>query len=103
VGLGDQLANHGRLPAWSAVVRKSERFVRADASLRSVWFLNSTRGAVALAAAVPVARLVPLQHAFWAVLGTLSVLRTSSAATGSTAVRALTGTVIGFAVGAPGP
>jgi uncharacterized membrane protein YccC len=34
------------------------------------------------------------------VLGTLSVLRTNAASTESTALRALTGTVIGFAVGA---
>ena len=33
-------------------------------------------------------------------LGTLSVLRTNAASTGSTALRALGGTVIGFAAGA---
>jgi Fusaric acid resistance protein-like len=72
----------------------------ADASLRSVWFRNSARGAIALAAAVAVARLTDVQHAFWVVLGTLSVLRTNATATGATALRALAGTVAGFAVGA---
>jgi uncharacterized membrane protein YccC len=67
--------------------------------MRSVWFRNSLRGAIALAAAVAVAKLTDVQHAFWVVLGTLSVLRTSAAATGATALRALTGTIVGFAVG----
>lgn len=70
------------------------------ANLRSVWFVNSVRGAFALAAAVLVADLVGVQHAFWVVLGTLSVLRTNAAGTGSTALRALLGTVLGFVVGA---
>jgi uncharacterized membrane protein YccC len=69
------------------------------ASVRSVWFVNSLRGAVALAAAVLVADVVSVQHGFWVVLGTLSVLRTNAAATGATAVRALLGTAIGFVVG----
>jgi uncharacterized membrane protein YccC len=70
------------------------------ASIRSVWFRSSARGAVALAAAVAVADLLDVQHGFWVVLGTLSVLRTNAAATGATVLRALAGTVIGFAVGA---
>lgn len=74
--------------------------IATDASLRSVWFRNSARGAVALAVAVAVAKLTDVQHAFWVVLGTLSVLRSSAAATGSTAMRALAGTVAGFVVGA---
>jgi hypothetical protein len=74
--------------------------VRRHASVRSVWFLNSLRAAVALAAAVAVADASGVQHAFWVVLGTLSVLRTNAAATGSTVLRALGGTVVGFVVGA---
>ena len=74
--------------------------VRRHASLRSVWFLNSLRGALALAAAVAVADLSGVQHGFWVVLGTLSVLRTSAASTGATAWRALAGTAVGFIVGA---
>ncbi len=74
--------------------------VSRHASFRSVWFLNATRGAVALAVAVAVADLTGVQHGFWVVLGTVSVLRTSAASTGSTAWRALAGTVLGFAVGA---
>ncbi len=70
------------------------------ASFRSVWFLNSLRGSLALAVAVLVADLSGVQHGFWVVLGTLSVLRTNAASTESTALRALGGTVVGFAAGA---
>jgi uncharacterized membrane protein YccC len=72
---------------------------QTHASVRSVWFVNSLRGAVALAAAVAVADLGSLQHGFWVVLGTLSVLRTNAASTGATALRALAGTALGFFVG----
>jgi hypothetical protein len=75
------------------------RLAREHASVRSVWFVNSLRSALALAAAVAVADLSSVQHGFWVVLGTLSVLRTNAAATGSTALRALFGTAIGFVVG----
>jgi uncharacterized membrane protein YccC len=74
--------------------------VTRHASLRSVWTLNSVRGAVAVAAAITIADLTGVQHGFWVVLGTLSVLRSSAASTGATAMRALLGTVIGFVVGA---
>jgi hypothetical protein len=74
--------------------------VARHASVRSVWFANSLRGAVAIAAAVAVADLTGVQHGFWVVLGTLSVLRTNASGTGATALRALGGTVIGFVVGA---
>jgi uncharacterized membrane protein YccC len=79
----------------SSVVRAAH----TNASLRSVWFVNSLRGSIALAVAVAVADLGSLQHGFWVVLGTLSVLRTNAASTGSTAFRALVGTAIGFVVG----
>jgi uncharacterized membrane protein YccC len=74
--------------------------VSRHASLRSVWTLNSIRGAVAVAAAIAVADLTGVQHGFWVVLGTLSVLRSSASSTGATAFRALLGTAIGFVIGA---
>jgi Fusaric acid resistance protein-like len=69
------------------------------ASVRSVWFINSVRAALALGAAVAIADLSSVQHGFWVVLGTLSVLRSNAASTGATALRALGGTVIGFVIG----
>ena len=75
-------------------------FLARHASLRSVWFRNSARGSVALAVAVAVAYLSGVQHGFWVALGTLSVLRTTAASTGATALRALAGTVVGFLIGA---
>ncbi len=69
------------------------------ASVRSVWFINSLRASVAIAAAVAIADLSSVQHGFWVVLGTLSVLRTNAGSTGSTALRALAGTLAGFVIG----
>ncbi|HUN34404.1 MAG TPA: FUSC family protein [Trebonia sp.] len=74
--------------------------VARHASVRSVWFASSLRGAAALAVAVAVADLTDVQHGFWVVLGTLSVLRSNASGTGSTALRALAGTAVGFVVGA---
>ncbi len=86
----------GRLAGLAGAASVASR----HASVRSVWFRSSARGAIALAAAVLVADLLDVQHGFWVVLGTLSVLRTNAAATGATVMRALAGTVVGFAVGA---
>jgi Fusaric acid resistance protein-like len=94
-----RLSSLGSVPPVAGLAGAT-RVVARHATIRSVWFLNSLRGAFALAAAVAVADLSGVQHAFWVVLGTLSVLRTSASATGATAVRALAGTVIGFAIGA---
>ena len=66
----------------------------------SVWFQNSVRGAVGLGVAVLIANLSGVQHAFWVVLGTLSVLRSNALSTGENVLRGLLGTVAGFAVGA---
>ena len=66
----------------------------------SVWLHNSLRGAAGLGLAVLAARLTGVQHAFWVVLGALSVLRSNALNTGQDAVRAILGTVAGFIVGA---
>jgi uncharacterized membrane protein YccC len=92
---GGRLAG-GRLAGLAGAARLAAR----HASMRSALFRSSARGAVALAAAVAIADITDVQHGFWVVLGTLSVLRTNAAATGSTVVRALAGTVVGVAVGA---
>jgi uncharacterized membrane protein YccC len=90
----------GTAPARLPALTSDARYLARHASIRSVWFRNSLRGAIALAAAVAVADVSGVQHGFWVAFGTLSVLRTNAAATGATALRALAGTVIGFAVGA---
>jgi uncharacterized membrane protein YccC len=73
---------------------------RRHATFRSVWTLNSARGALAIAAAVTVADVINVQHGFWVVLGTISVLRSTAMGTGATALRVLAGTLIGFVLGA---
>ena len=58
----------------------------------------SVRTGLSLAAAYGVTLVMPIQNAPWVVLGALSVLRSSALTTGSTALRAVTGTVIGFGI-----
>jgi uncharacterized membrane protein YccC len=57
------------------------------------------RGAAGLALAVAIIEITEVEHGFWVVLGTLSVLRSSALGTGSTALRAVGGTAVGVLVG----
>ena len=72
---------------------------RTHLDRHSVWLHNSLRGGFALGAAVLVADLSGLQHSFWVVLGTLSVLRSNALSTGQTVLRGILGTVVGIVVG----
>ena len=72
----------------------------AHVARNSVWLHNSVRGAIGLAIAVFVADRTGVQHSFWVVLGTLSVLRSNALSTGQNVVRGLVGTVVGFIAGA---
>jgi uncharacterized membrane protein YccC len=65
----------------------------------SVWLQNSIRGAAGLGLAVLIANLSGVQHAFWVVLGALSVLRSNALSTGQNVLRGLLGTAAGFVVG----
>jgi uncharacterized membrane protein YccC len=89
----------GTAAASAQRVRSVASEARRHATVRSVWTVNSIRGSVAIAAAVAAADLSSVQHGFWVALGTLSVLRTNAAATGSTAIRAIGGTALGFIAG----
>jgi hypothetical protein len=80
--------------------RQFWRQFRSYLSFRSVWFRNALRGATALALAVAVVEVTNVEHGFWVVLGTLSVLRSNALGTGSTALRAVAGTTVGFVIGA---
>ena len=79
--------------------RAVAKLLAEHARLRSVWFRNSVRGAAALTIAVYVAQRASVQHAFWVVLGTLSVLRSNALATGSIILQAVAGTTVGIVVG----
>jgi len=82
-----------------ADIAQGRRIASSHITMRSVWFRNSLRGAIGLALAVLVAKVTDAQNGFWVVLGTISVLRSSALATGTTVVEALTGTGIGIVVG----
>ncbi|MDQ6773344.1 MAG: FUSC family protein [Candidatus Dormibacteraeota bacterium] len=89
-------------PSWqgpAGVTRRIGRTLTTHLSLRSSVLHNALRGALGIAIAVLLTRWLRLDHAFWAVLGTISVLRSNALATGRTALEALAGTIAGFAVG----
>jgi uncharacterized membrane protein YccC len=65
----------------------------------SVWLHNSVRGGAGLALAVYVADVSGVQHSFWVVLGTFSVLRSNALSTGQNSVRALVATALGVVAG----
>jgi len=98
---GDEPEPNGAAgPSRADKLDAAERLAIEHASVRSVWLQNSVRGAVALALAVFVAQRSGLEHAFWVVLGTLSVLRSNALGTGRSIVTALAGTAAGIVVGA---
>ena len=75
------------------------RTIRAHLEPRSPVLHNSLRVAIGLAVSVFLARTLGFSHAFWVVLGTLQVLRTSALGTGRTTLQALAGNVLGVVVG----
>jgi len=90
-----------RWPGWvRSRLAGAEDFTVTHADYRSVWFRNSVRGAVGLAIAVFIAQKSGLQHSFWVVLGTLSVLRSNALGTGWSVISALAGTAVGIVIGA---
>lgn len=90
---------HKVAPPGRSVFRAAQRLVAGHASVRSVWLRNSVRGAVGVGVAVFIAQRSGLQHGFWVVLGTLSVLRSNAFGTGATIIRALAGTAVGILAG----
>jgi len=86
-------------PARTAL-EATERLAVEHTSARSVWLQNSVRGAAGLAVAVYIAQRTGLQHGFWVVLGTLSVLRSNALGTGWSILSALAGTAVGIVIGA---
>jgi uncharacterized membrane protein YccC len=83
-----------------ASLEATEQLAVEHASVGSVWFQNSVRGAAGLAVAVYIAQRTGLQHSFWVVLGTLSVLRSNALGTGWSILSALAGTAVGIVIGA---
>ena len=77
----------------------AERIAVDSFGRNSVWLQNAIRGAVGLAFAVLLARISGQQEGFWIVLGALSVLRSNALTTGTTALRAVAGTAVGFVIG----
>jgi uncharacterized membrane protein YccC len=88
-----------RLVGIRGVATRVARTVRAHLDPTSTVLHHSIRMAAGLALSVLLARTLGLNHGFWVVLGTLSVLRSNALGTGRSTVEALLGSVIGFVLG----
>jgi hypothetical protein len=75
------------------------RTLRTHLDPSSTVLHGSLRTAFGLALSVFLARTLGLSHAFWVVLGTLTVLRSNALGTGRSTLEALLGSVIGFVAG----
>jgi uncharacterized membrane protein YccC len=100
VASGEEAAEREEPRPVRTALEATQRATVEHTSPRDVWFRNSLRGAAGLAIAVYVAQRSGVQHGFWVVLGTLSVLRSNALGTGWSIVSALTGTAVGLVVGA---
>ncbi len=90
----------GRQPAgFAGPLTAAQARAGAHVDRHSVWLHNSLRGAAGLGLAVLVADVSTVQHGFWVVFGTLSILRSNALSTGENIARALAGTAAGFLVG----
>jgi uncharacterized membrane protein YccC len=98
--LGRRLPDTGAadwvMPETVAVAAITKGFV----ATRAVVLRNSLRTGLGLALAVAVTHVFPVEHGFWVVLGAMSVLRSSALTTGTRVLRAVTGTAVGFVLGA---
>jgi len=94
VDAGAEIPGTGGGPPRS-VANRLKGQARVRLTLGSVVLRNGLRLALALAAARAVAGAFDLEHGFWVVFATLTVVRASARGTGANAARALLGTAIG--------
>jgi uncharacterized membrane protein YccC len=100
---GEDLAGHGSEQFWYAYRSRPALWWRqflAHLTPRSVYFQQALRVAVGLSVARLVAGTFNLQHGFWVLLATLTLMRTSAADTRTTLRPALAGTLAGAAAAA---
>jgi uncharacterized membrane protein YccC len=97
-GFFERLLGHepGGTSPWSSARAR----IGSHLQRHSVWLHNSVRGAIGLAIAILIAEEISVEHSFWVILGTLSVLRSNALNTGQNALRAVLGTLVGFILGA---
>jgi uncharacterized membrane protein YccC len=82
--------------AWDKWLRRA----RTNLSWGSVHLRNSLRLAAGLTLARVAVGALDLQHGFWVVFATLTILKTTASTTRATALQALAGTLLGFGAAA---
>ena len=80
-------------------VRNWRRVLRSQLDIRSPWTRNALRTALGLTIAVLVVDLMGVEHGFWVLLGTISVLRFDASSTRKLAWRAIPATAVGALAG----
>ena len=98
--LGRQLPDTGAAVRVLSEVEAVANIPSGYLATRAVVVRNSLRTGLGLAVAVATTHLFPVEHGFWVVLAAMSVLRSSALTTGTKVIRAVTGTVLGFVLGA---
>ncbi len=94
-------ALHTPVMSFGSLRERVTYLLHAHSQIRSARFADAARAGIGLGIAVVVAGLTGVDHGFWVVLGTLSVLRSNALATGRTAFEAVGGTLLGFVVITP--
>jgi uncharacterized membrane protein YccC len=87
-------------PGLGGAARRLRTLIATHLVPTSTWAQESVRAGCAVGAAVLIALVWDLQHGFWVVLGTLSVLRSNAFSTGRSALDSAFGTAVGFAISA---
>jgi uncharacterized membrane protein YccC len=87
-------------PRGVGVLDAAWRRARTNFTLSSVATRNALRLALGLAVARLLVGVFDLQHGFWVVFGTLTVMKSNVGGTRATVLKAVLGTAIGFAVAA---
>ncbi|HET9849306.1 MAG TPA: FUSC family protein [Candidatus Dormibacteraeota bacterium] len=83
----------------SGALTRALHTIRTHLQPSSTVLQGSLRVALGLALAVFLARALELSHAFWVVLGTLQVLRSTALGTGRSTVQAILGNGVGVIIG----
>src|SRR6202158_5904133 len=96
---GNAIAAAGARSAVGDTAAHVLRTIRTHLESPSTVLQGSLRVAIGLTLAVWVARTFDFSHAFWVVLGTIQVLRSTALGTGRTVLLAVAGNAIGVVIG----
>ena len=92
-------ASSPRFQGTRGAIARALRTIGTHMAPTSTVLQGSLRVTIGLGLAVLVARSLDISHAFWVVLGTLQVLRSTALGTGRSTVQAVAGNAVGVVIG----